>query len=74
MLDKSKISLLKISCDYETGERAGAGGTFQVIRIIAETDDGDIDITKDVDQGQHYWTLKEVADNLGLSDVNVQEE
>ena len=74
MLDTSKINLLKVTCDYKTGERVGAAGTFQVVRIIAEVDGEEIDITEEIDQGQHYWTLKEVADHIGLSDVRIEEE
>lgn len=67
------VNFLTVDCDYETGERVGAGGTFQVSRIIADTEYGEFDITSLIDQGNHYNNLQEVADDLGLSDVDIDE-
>jgi type I restriction enzyme S subunit len=47
--------------DYETSERAGAGGMFQVISI--EDDEGK-DFTHLVDQGRHYASLDDLKVDL----------
>lgn len=66
------IDSLQIQCDYETGDRCGAGG-FQVISATAITDSGDFDVTEYVDQGKHYYELDEVAEDLGLNGIDVEE-
>ena len=43
--------------DRETGERAGAGGTFQVVSL--EDDEGN-DLTELVDQGTHFHSIDEL--------------
>ena len=43
--------------DRETSERAGAGGTFQVIKM--EDDEGN-NLTSWVDQGRHFHDLEEL--------------
>jgi len=43
--------------DRETGERAGAGGTFQVVGL--EDDQGN-DLTDLVDQGAHFHNIDEL--------------
>ena len=43
--------------DHETGEGAGAGGTFQVINL--EDDEGN-DLTALVDQGAHFHNIDEL--------------
>lgn len=52
---------LKAQLDYETSERAGAGGMFQVISI--EDEEGK-DCTHLVDQGRHYPSLDELKADL----------
>lgn len=52
---------LQAQLDYETSERAGAGGMFQVISI--EDDEGK-DYTHLVDQGRHYASLDALKDDL----------
>jgi type I restriction enzyme, S subunit len=47
--------------DYETSERAGAGGMFQVISI---GDDEGKDFTHLVDQGRHYASLDDLKVDL----------
>ena len=47
-----------VHLDYETSDRAGAGGMFQVISI--EDDEGK-DFTHLVDQGFHYASLDELG-------------
>lgn len=66
------VNYLSIICDYETAERCGASGTFQVEKLIANTDSGEVDITTMVDQGKHYHELKDVATDLGLN-VDIEE-
>jgi type I restriction enzyme, S subunit len=51
----------EVHLDYETSERAGAGGMFQVISL--EDEDGK-DFTHLVDQGQHYASLDELKDDI----------
>jgi hypothetical protein len=48
---------IKAELDWETGERAGAGRTFQVIEL--EDDDGN-DLTDLVDQGRHFNNMQEL--------------
>jgi hypothetical protein len=43
--------------DRETSEGAGAGGTFQIVKL--EDDEGN-NLTSWVDQGTHFHDLKEV--------------
>lgn len=52
---------LQAQLDYETSERAGAGGMFQVISI--EDDEGK-DYTHLVDQGRHYASLEDLKLDL----------
>jgi type I restriction enzyme S subunit len=60
------VPYFKVHLDYETSERAGAGGTFQVFSITDENEDDRTDL---VDQGIHFHTLDElkVAIAKGLS-------
>lgn len=51
----------KVHLDYESSERAGAGGMFQVISL--ENEDGN-DFTHLVDQGRHYASLDELKDDI----------
>lgn len=51
----------EVQLDYETSERAVAGGMFQVISL--EDEDGK-DFTHLVDQGQHYASLDELKDDI----------
>jgi type I restriction enzyme S subunit len=66
-----------VHLDYETSERAGAGGMFQVISI--EDAEGN-DKTNLVDQGTHYHDLAgltaDLAKALGVpaSEIDVQED
>lgn len=47
--------------DFETSEHAGAGGMFQVADLRDENDKSRTDL---VDQGKHYATLDELADDI----------
>lgn len=58
---------LQAQLDYETSERSGAGGMFQVISI--EDDEGK-DYTHLVDQGRHYASLEDLKNDLA-SALNV---
>jgi type I restriction enzyme S subunit len=63
------------SLDWETSERAGAGGMFQVVNL--EDQDGN-DLTSLVDQGTHYPSLavlkSDILKALGDgSDVSIEE-
>lgn len=51
----------EVHLDYETSERAGAGGMFQVISL--EDEDGK-DFTRLVDQGRHYVSLDELKADI----------
>jgi type I restriction enzyme, S subunit len=63
--------------DRETLERAGAGGTFQVISI---QDEEGTDLTHYVDQGRHYNELSEVRADLiaaikaSADDIEIEEQ
>lgn len=51
----------QVQLDYETSERAGAGGMFQVISV--EDEDGK-DFTDLVDQGRHYASLDDLKEDI----------
>lgn len=59
--------MITIYVDYETSERAGAGGCFQIISIIQEIGGVEKDITGSVDLGYHYQNGKDVISDLGLN-------
>lgn len=50
-----------VHLDYETSDRAGAGGMFQVVSV--EDEDGK-DFTHLVDQGQHYASLDDLKSDI----------
>ena len=50
-----------VHLDWETSERVGAGGMFQVISV--EDDDGK-DFTHLVDQGRHYASLDDLKEDI----------
>lgn len=50
-----------VTLDLETSEHAGAGGMFQVADLHDENDKSRTDL---VDQGKHYATLDELADDI----------
>lgn len=67
---------IEVTTDYETSERAGASGTFQVVEIV---DGNGNDLTDFVDVGHHYHSIEEVAadvaEALGVpTDTVVAEE
>ena len=73
MKNSIEVYLLKIGCDYETGERCGVSGTFQIENLIAETSLGELDIINFIDQGKYYYDLHEVLNDLNLHDVDIEE-
>lgn len=66
---------LYVHLDYETSERAGLDGKFQVISV--ESDDGE-DLTHLVDQSTHYTSVDKLrhhlASALGVAVMNVELE
>jgi len=50
-----------VALDYETSQRAGAGGMFQVADLRDEAEKSRVDL---VDQGKHYSTLKDLVADL----------
>lgn len=66
---------LKIEKDLETAERCGASGTFQVINATLMMANGDeIDVTSKIDQGYHYFSEKDVANDLGINPDKIDYE
>jgi hypothetical protein len=61
---------IKAELDWETGERAGARGTFQVIEL---KDDEENDLTDLVDQGRHFnmrqTILKSISERLTVTEA-----
>jgi hypothetical protein len=55
---------IKAQLDWEMGERAGAGGTFQVIEL---KDDEENDLTDLVDQGRHFHSIAELKQAVLLA-------
>jgi hypothetical protein len=65
--------MIRITPDYETAERCGASGTFQVISVIEEDESGkEKDITAKIDQGQHYHSAEDVIRDLGFDPEKVE--
>jgi type I restriction enzyme S subunit len=66
-----------IHCDYETSERVGAGGMFQVVSL---TDQNGVDCTDLVNVGKHYRSLPAVKKDIAtkikkkLSEIELDEE
>jgi type I restriction enzyme S subunit len=58
--DSRGVRYFQVYCDYETPERAGAGGMFQVIEL---TEDGE-DVTDLVDQGILFIDLNHLRRHL----------
>lgn len=54
----------EVQLDYETSERAGASGMFQVISVVDE--DGK-DFIHLVDEGQHYASLDDLKEDIARS-------
>jgi type I restriction enzyme S subunit len=54
----------EVQLDYETSNRVGAGGMFQVISV--EDEDGK-DFTHLVDQGWHYASLDDLKEDIALA-------
>ncbi len=50
--------------DYETSDRTGAGGCFQVISLHEALPGEEPDQTHLIDQGKHYYTLQELRSDL----------
>jgi type I restriction enzyme S subunit len=73
------MRIFEANLDRETGDSAGAGGTFQVASLEEETEAGTVDRTELIDQGKHYSSLnglaKDIARALGidLNEVRVEE-
>jgi len=70
-----RLFYFSVQLDYETSERAGAGGMFQVVSV----EDGDgKDFTNLVDQGEHYASLdnlrKDIARGLKVEARQVELE
>lgn len=70
-----RLFFFAVQLDYETSERAGAGGMFQVVSV----EDGDgKDVTHLVDQGEHYASLdnlkKDIARGLKVEARQVELE
>ncbi len=59
----TKIYEVKIQHDYETSERAGAGGMFQVISCTGVLEDGE-EISLNVNCGIHFYDNSDVKDYL----------
>lgn len=66
-----EVEFIRVGQDFETAERVGASGTFQVEYAKIDTPYGELDVTKLVDQGKHYSSLRQVAKDLGLDDVDI---
>ena len=72
---KDEIVTVQIQQDFETCERAGAGGMFQVISLTLIYDDDTEDYRTDlIDQGDMFYTTDEVLRRLGISSDNVDVE
>lgn len=63
----------KFNLDWETGESAGAEGTFQVISI-KDGDDNDVTDQYKINPGKHYSSLEEVVKDMGLNPATVDYE
>lgn len=74
-ISKDRIVTVQIQQDFETCERAGAGGMFQVISVTIIYEDGTEDYHTDlIDQGVMFYNEDEVLERLGLSSDSVNVE
>lgn len=65
--DQDKVVGIYIQQDWETPERAGASGSFQIISVtLTMDDDTTLDITDHFDQGNFYESQEQVIRSLGL--------
>jgi type I restriction enzyme S subunit len=55
------MATFQVGKDYETSERAGAGGMFQVDTLIDENDD---DVTNRIDVGMHFSDEEQLKEYL----------
>lgn len=68
MLVQGKIfkdGQLVIHTDYRTADHTGAIGTFQIIDICIDNES--ILNHLSIDQGVHYYNIREVLDKLGVA-------
>lgn len=74
-ISKDRIVTIQIQQDFETCERAGAGGMFQVISVTIIYADGTEEYHTDlIDQGDMFYNTDEVLERLGLSSDSVNVE
>ena len=52
---------LKVKLDFETSERAGFAGAFQIASLVDEADKDWINL---IDRGRRYYLLQEVIEGL----------
>ena len=68
MINFNAFDVVSLSIEKDTG----AGGMFQVIKVIAVMADGrEIDITENIDQGKFYTKSEDVAVDLGINPQNI---
>lgn len=60
--------MIRIFPDYETAERSGAEGMFQIYSVVKIDEyDNETNLTEKINQGKFYRTGKEVLEDLGLN-------
>lgn len=55
------MAVFQVGKDYETSERAGAGGMYQVDTLI---DENGTDVTDRIDVGRHYNSDEDLKNDL----------
>ncbi|MCL2253526.1 MAG: hypothetical protein FWC09_03705 [Lachnospiraceae bacterium] len=68
----SDVGQIDVQCDYETGDRCGAGG-FQISSISYDDGEEEVDFTDKVDQGIHFMNTDELAKYLNVPASIIEE-
>lgn len=62
---EKQIVSIEIDKDFETAERCGAVGTFQICNVFGYDSEGEEhDLTKHSNQGRHYYEDQEVLEDI----------
>lgn len=70
------MAVFQVGKDFETSERAGAGGMYQVDSLI---DENDMDVSNRIDAGKHYSNDEELKNDLSIifdipiEDIEIEE-
>ena len=62
---KRQIVSILIEKDFETGERCGASGTFQICNVLGfDLEANEYELTEYISTGNHYLNEEEVLESI----------